>query len=82
MLTQPPPSVNVTETNYVLAMIAKAGVPLNKVVVGVSSYGRSFGMMDPSCRGPMCTYAGPTSGALSGSCTKARDTWWMPRLTI
>jgi GH18 family chitinase len=67
MLTQPRPSVNLIKANYALAIIAKAGVPSNKVVVGVSSYGRSFGMMDPSCRGPMCTYAGPTSGALSGS---------------
>lgn len=69
MLTRLPPSVNLTETNYALAMITKAGVPSNKVVVGVSSYGRSFGMTDPNCRGPMCTYTGPTSGALSGACT-------------
>ena len=36
--------VNLTETINSLAMITKAGVPSNKVVVGVASYGRSFKM--------------------------------------
>ncbi|KKP05585.1 hypothetical protein THAR02_02311 [Trichoderma harzianum] len=40
--------VNSTETFFALAMIAKAGVPTNKIAVGVTSYGRSFGMLDPS----------------------------------
>ncbi|KAH8882398.1 glycoside hydrolase, partial [Thozetella sp. PMI_491] len=61
--------VNLTETNYALAMITKAGVPSNKVLVGVTSYGRSFGMVDPSCTGPSCLFTGPDSGALPGSCT-------------
>ena len=34
--------VNLTETINALSMITKAGVPSNKIVVGVSSYGRSF----------------------------------------
>lgn len=61
--------VNLTETNYALAMITKAGVPANKVNVGVSSYGRSFGMTNPGCTGPMCTMGGPDSTASPGRCT-------------
>lgn len=50
-------------------MITKAGVPSNKVVVGVASYGRSFQMTEAGCTGPMCTYRGPDSGATPGECT-------------
>lgn len=65
-------SVNATETEYALAMITKAGVPANKVIVGVSSYGRSFGMADPSCTGPECHFTGTRthSTASLGRCTK------------
>ncbi|KAJ5735081.1 glycoside hydrolase family 18 protein [Penicillium malachiteum] len=61
--------VNLTETEYALAMITKAGVPANKVVVGIASYGRSFGMDDPSCTGPECLFVGPDSTATEGDCT-------------
>jgi len=61
--------VNGTETGNALSMITKAGVPSNKVVVGVSSYGRSFRMTTPGCTGPMCTYTGKESGATKGRCT-------------
>lgn len=47
--------VNSTETMDALIMVTKAGVPSHKVVVGVSSYGRSFKMSDSTCRGPQCT---------------------------
>jgi hypothetical protein len=55
-----------------LTMITKAGVPSNKVLVGVSSYGRSFQMADPSCTGPTCLYTGDntTSYARKGRCTQ------------
>ena len=62
--------VNSTETHTALSMITKAGVPSNKVVVGVSSYGRSFQMTESGCTGPMCTYTGPNSGATPGRCTQ------------
>lgn len=64
--------VNRTETMAALTMITKAGVPSNKVLVGVSSYGRSFQMADPSCTGPNCLFTGDrsTSFARKGRCTQ------------
>ncbi|KAJ9293520.1 CAZyme family GH18 [Paecilomyces variotii] len=62
--------VNLTETLQTLAMITKAGVPSNKIAVGVSSYGRSFQMTKAGCTGPMCTYTGAASGAYPGPCTQ------------
>ncbi|KAM3510884.1 hypothetical protein MY11210_005487 [Beauveria gryllotalpidicola] len=44
--------INMTETNYALAMITKAGVPSYKIAV--AQYGRSFAMTDPSCRTEEC----------------------------
>jgi hypothetical protein len=63
--------VNLTETKQSLAMITKAGVPGEKVVVGVTSYGRSFKMADPSCWGPDCQFTGDrlNSNAKHGKCT-------------
>lgn len=59
-----------TETLNALSMITKAGASSNKVVIGVTSYGRSFRMTTPGCTGPMCTYTGPDSGATPGKCTR------------
>jgi hypothetical protein len=50
-------------------MITKAGVPSNKIVMGVGSYARSFQQTNPSCYTPECTFTGPTSGATKGECT-------------
>ncbi|KPM37522.1 hypothetical protein AK830_g9049 [Neonectria ditissima] len=61
--------INLTETENALSMITKAGVPSNKVLVGVSSYGRSFRMSNPSCTGLTCVFTGPKSGAAKGECT-------------
>lgn len=64
--------INRTKTMSALTMITKAGVPSNKVLVGVSSYGRSFQMVDPSCTGTSCLFTGDrkTSYARPGRCTK------------
>lgn len=64
--------VNETETKDALAMITKAGVPSGKVVVGVSSYGRSFKMAAAGCDGPNCEFTGTNrvSEAAPGRCTK------------
>jgi chitinase len=51
-------------------MVTKAGVEARKLVVGVSSYGRSFKMSSARCKGPMCTFTGPESGAAKGKCTE------------
>ncbi|KAK2797393.1 hypothetical protein FQN50_009194 [Emmonsiellopsis sp. PD_5] len=63
--------VNETETKDALSMITKAGVPSNKVVVGVTSYGRSFKMAEAGCTGPMCKFTGTSriSNAAKGRCT-------------
>ncbi|KAL4907339.1 hypothetical protein BDW74DRAFT_176116 [Aspergillus multicolor] len=63
--------INLTETKQSLAMITKAGVPGEKVIVGVTSYGRSFKMASPGCWGPDCQFTGDrlTSNALKGECT-------------
>ena len=63
--------VNETETMDALAMITKAGVASNKVVVGVASYGRSFKMAEAGCDGPMCKFTGSAgeSDAYPGRCT-------------
>ncbi|KAK3898494.1 hypothetical protein C8A05DRAFT_47209 [Staphylotrichum tortipilum] len=58
--------VNLTETINALSMITKAGVPSNKVVVGVSSYGRSFGMTNGGCHTEECFFTGtPVSSTAS-----------------
>ncbi|KAI5859516.1 glycoside hydrolase superfamily [Durotheca rogersii] len=61
--------VNLTETKTALSLITKAGVPSNKVVVGVSSYGRSFVMTAADCWTEQCTFAGPDAGGYAGPCT-------------
>ncbi|CAM1508945.1 Fc.00g026840.m01.CDS01 [Cosmosporella sp. VM-42] len=63
--------VNITETKDSLSMITKAGVPSNKVVVGITSYGRSFKMAQAGCTGPLCKFTGSArvSNAAKGRCT-------------
>ncbi|POR39554.1 Killer toxin subunits alpha/beta [Tolypocladium paradoxum] len=64
--------INITETVNSLSMITKAGVPSNKIVVGVASYGRSFQMTKAGCTGPQCGFTGPQSTAKEGRCTDTR----------
>lgn len=63
--------VNLTETMSALVMITEAGVPSNKVVAGITSYGRSFNMAEAGCDGPECLFTGSQvqSDATKGRCT-------------
>ncbi|KAI0538565.1 hypothetical protein GGR58DRAFT_512988 [Xylaria digitata] len=65
--------VNRTETENALSMLTKAGVPAAKIIVGISSYGRSFRMADPDCTGPECLFTGSysESDAEPGVCTES-----------
>ncbi|KAJ2354425.1 hypothetical protein GGH92_000031 [Coemansia sp. RSA 2673] len=63
--------VNWTETQQALNLITHAGVPSNKVLLGLGAYGRSFQQVDPNCSGPNCKFTGPNSGASPGVCTNA-----------
>ncbi|KAL6700983.1 hypothetical protein J3F84DRAFT_402901 [Trichoderma pleuroticola] len=64
--------VNKTETYNALAMLTKAGVKSKQIVVGVTSYGRSFRMADQKCSGPFCTFLGGKSDsrAYEARCTQ------------
>ncbi|KXJ87798.1 hypothetical protein Micbo1qcDRAFT_151809 [Microdochium bolleyi] len=63
--------VNRTETRTALSMVTKAGAKTNQIMLGVSSYGRSFKMKDASCTGPNCQFTGSAtkSDAEPGLCT-------------
>ena len=63
--------VNLTETMTALSMITKAGMPSNKVAVGVTSYGRSFKMLEPGCYHETGHFTGTRnkSDAAPGICT-------------
>ncbi|KAF6803218.1 glycoside hydrolase family 18 protein [Colletotrichum sojae] len=63
--------VNETETKDSLSMITKAGAASNKVLVGVTSYGRSFKMAQAGCDGETCLFTGDNrnSQAAKGRCT-------------
>ncbi|MCJ1386471.1 hypothetical protein MMC17_009597 [Xylographa soralifera] len=61
--------VNMTETQQAFSMITKAGVPTNKIMVGMAQYGRSFQMTEAGCYTEDCTFTGPNSGAIPGKCT-------------
>ncbi|PYH88504.1 hypothetical protein BO71DRAFT_467833 [Aspergillus ellipticus CBS 707.79] len=65
--------VNITETIGAFVMITKAGVHSNQVVVGVTSYGRSFAMAEAGCYGPECRFLGSAddSQAAPGPCTQS-----------
>ncbi len=51
-------------------MVTKAGVPANKLIIGMALYGRSFQMAQAGCHGPDCRFTGPDSGARAGRCTE------------
>ncbi|EFA79685.1 hypothetical protein PPL_07376 [Heterostelium album PN500] len=62
--------IDLPEVLNALILLTKAGVPSNKIIMGLGSYGRSFQQVDPSCSGPTCQFTGPESGATGGKCTQ------------
>ncbi|OKO97982.1 Acidic mammalian chitinase [Penicillium subrubescens] len=62
--------VNLTETGYALSIFTKAGAEAKKLMVGVTSYGRSFEMITAKYTGPDCTFTRPDSGATPRRCTQ------------
>ncbi|KGO67583.1 Glycoside hydrolase, superfamily [Penicillium italicum] len=67
--------VNRKETTNSLSMITKAGIPNSKIVAGLASYGRSFGMKVPSSHGPECKFTGPESASLLEGVPRLTDTF-------
>lgn len=63
--------INITETFTALSMMTKAGMPSNKIAVGITSYGRSFKMAEEGCYTEMCLFTGSKmhSNAAPGMCT-------------
>ncbi|PSR70694.1 hypothetical protein PHLCEN_2v13424 [Hermanssonia centrifuga] len=47
---------NLTEIDQSLQLFMRAGVPLNKIVLGLGFYGRSFELSDANCAAPGCPY--------------------------
>lgn len=66
--------INKTETHDAMSMITKAGLETSQIVIGVTSYGRSFRMSQSSCSGPLCTFEGSRSQSIAyaAPCTNTR----------
>ncbi|KAJ5715533.1 glycoside hydrolase [Penicillium malachiteum] len=59
--------INMTETEWALAMLTKSGIGTSQIMVGVSSYGRSFEMSEAGCYNSNCTW---TAAGEAGECTE------------
>ncbi|KAI8585352.1 hypothetical protein BDZ88DRAFT_433109 [Geranomyces variabilis] len=77
------PHNNMTEIENSLVMIQKAGVPSNKLLLGIGFYGRSFRQVDPNCWEPgICNFQDPggivddnyVNTPTPGTCTRAGGT--------
>lgn len=66
--------INKTETHDAMSMVTKAGLETRQLVIGITSYGRSFRMSQTSCSGPLCTFEGSRSQSLAyaAPCTNTR----------
>ncbi|KAF8875442.1 hypothetical protein BD779DRAFT_1563538 [Infundibulicybe gibba] len=61
---------NLTEIDNSLQLFIRVGIDLNKLVLGLGFYGRSFELQDNKCIDPTkgCRFSGPAAG---GPCTQA-----------
>ncbi|KAJ3559300.1 hypothetical protein NM688_g427 [Phlebia brevispora] len=57
---------NLTEIKESVQLFMRAEVPLERIVLGLGFYGRSFQLSDPTCTTPGCPFSGP---APAGPCT-------------
>ncbi|PIL32554.1 hypothetical protein GSI_05257 [Ganoderma sinense ZZ0214-1] len=62
---------NLTEIEESIGLFQRVGVPLDRIVLGLGFYGRSFQLTDPACSTPGCSFNGPAPG---GPCTGADGT--------
>ncbi|KAJ3019388.1 hypothetical protein NUW54_g96 [Trametes sanguinea] len=62
---------NLTEIKQSINLFQRVGVPLDRIVLGLGFYGRSFQLSDVSCSVPGCPFNGPAPG---GPCTAADGT--------
>ncbi|KAF2416034.1 glycoside hydrolase [Tothia fuscella] len=69
--------IDILETQSALAMITKAGVPAEKVMVGVTSSGRQVKMTDPTCSHQNCTYTPKAKGTPGSSKYMTYDGNWV-----
>ena len=53
---------NLTEIEQSVGLFQRVGVPLDRIVLGLGFYGRSFQLSDPSCSTPGCPFNGPAPG--------------------
>jgi GH18 family chitinase len=53
---------NLTEIKDSISLFQRVGVPLDRIVLGLGFYGRSFELSNPSCAKPGCLFSGPAPG--------------------
>lgn len=53
---------NLTEIKQTIGLFQRVGVPLDRIVLGLGFYGRSFQLSDASCARPGCPFNGPAPG--------------------
>ncbi|KAJ7174359.1 bacteriodes thetaiotaomicron symbiotic chitinase [Mycena filopes] len=59
---------NLTEIKQSVTLFQRAGVPIDRIVLGLGFYGRSFELNSATCSTPGCPFSGP---APPGPCTAA-----------
>jgi GH18 family chitinase len=53
---------NLTEIKQSVTLFQRAGVSIDRIVLGLGFYGRSFQLSDPACSAPGCAFSGPAPG--------------------